>query len=288
MNIALEALLFCNGLVEQPREPIDRHLQLFEQFLRENGVPDECGVQLNLDWRNDHTSAIELLQSGLERFGDRLKSVVTYFDPAHSFQELRQLFSLPRSSAHALFCRMVLRSAQSVQAYHRLIQAATNEPRGQCVPVAAVDTLPPSVIAAFAALCRQRAHIPRLQLSHNTPRWLRELVPADWWHNAQIAIGRTAGISERGDIRLEEGMVVAGSYNLYTHIHDAELLCRNLPWVVMGPTLPGWTMAENDARLRAILKLLSAVTESRLPIERYPAAAARWTPQSGCLAAEAI
>lgn len=245
-------IIFCNGLVEKPNRWAG-HLAALDELLAKTVGYADAQVQINVDWRPIGMSVRAVVSDALTYYGERLKSIVTYWDPAHSAAEIVGLFDTLARLERAMLVRLNMRTAESIRVLERLLERRAFSP---ATVLLNVDSLSGELLRRLLLVVGSEV---RFQISNETPRshvvgFGPELVGA-----VQIAIGSADNIDESGRIRLNDGMVVRGAYQLSTYLADY----ANIPevkFVVMGPTLPGWGARENYARLSRAYQLLRNAT----------------------------
>jgi hypothetical protein len=113
MDLPTKDFVYCNGLVVKPIE-WHEHLLRFEQELSESLGEDFC-VQLNVDWRPYGLPLTRMLEEATRRFGSRLKSIVTYWDPAHNLADILSACSCLRMQGSHAYLRILLKSSESIR-----------------------------------------------------------------------------------------------------------------------------------------------------------------------------
>ncbi len=78
---------------------------------------------------------------------------------------------------------------------------------------------------------------------------------------AQVAIGDAANIHQDGTIILPEGMVLTGakpsaSYNIYDYFQSLSSMKDAPTVIVLGPSMPGWSVDQNKHRISKLIPLL--------------------------------
>lgn len=239
--------IFCNGLVEKPKR-WPGHLEALDRLLWASLNRRDADIQLNVDWRPLGMKVEDAVLSARDHYGERLKSLVTYWDPAHSANEIINLFSLLARLSVPLLVRLNIRSAESVRVFTELASEGFLD---GAIPVLNIDSCSYATAAALRAAAGGRA---RFQVSHETPRSVLDLLDSSLIAVVQVAIGSAASADERGNIQLDDGMVVRGRYSLPAYVTESAY--PNARLVVMGPTLPAWDEAENLKRLKKVTSLL--------------------------------
>lgn len=248
-------IIFCNGLVEKP-SCWAGHLESLDRMLASTLGRADAQVQINVDWRPTGMSVEEAVGSARARYGGRIKSIVTYWDPAHSAVEIVNLFEQLAGVDRSLLVRLVLRSAESVRVLGELLSQSA---LSHATVLLNVDALSPRLIRRLQSVAEGRV---RFQVSHETPRGHIAAFGAEYVGTVQVAIGSANNIDERGGISLDDGMVVRGSYKLFPLLADY-IDDPSVKLVVMGPTLPEWGEPENACRLAKALPLIcQALTRS--------------------------
>ncbi len=246
-------IIFCNGLVEKPGRWAG-HLEALDELLMSAVGRADAQVQINVDWRPLGMSAREAVRSARAHYGERLKSIVSYWDPAHSAAEIVELFDGLDGVARSTLVRLNMRSAESVRVLKSLLARGA---LSNATVLLNVDSLSRELINQLLLVTDDQV---RFQVSNETPRrHVEELTPA-LVGAVQIAIGSAENIDEKGYIRLDDGMVVRGEYRLSTYLAEY----ANIPGVklvVMGPALPEWGTRENYMRLSKAYALLRKTTD---------------------------
>ena len=179
----------------------------------------------------------------------RLKSIVTYWDPAHSAVEIVNLFEQLAGVDRSLLARLVLRSADSVRVLGQLLSQSA---LSNATVLLNVDALSPRLIRRLQSVAEGRV---RFQVSHETPCGHIAAFGAENVGAVQVAIGSADNIDERGSIALDDGMVVRGTYLLLPLLADY-VDDPSVKLVVMGPTLPEWGERENYRRVAKAYQLI--------------------------------
>lgn len=80
---------------------------------------------------------------------------------------------------------------------------------------------------------------------------------------AQVVVGHKSGIYDDGVITISEGMKISGAkegdtYNIFRYFNELKKLILIPTLIVLGPSLPNWTVDENKERLNKLIPLLKS------------------------------
>lgn len=235
----------------------ESHLAHFDRVIAAVSDFHNFAVQINVDWRPLGVPIGHVVREANERFGNRLRSIVTYWDPAHNFDELLGLGQLLVDFQTTTYVRMLMRSAESVRTFRCIIERWKKLLGEQIVPLLGVDALSPKQLRQLENELSRVELRTGYQVTHETPASHFEIVDPSRITTVQLAIGSSANIEATGSITLDEGMVVKGCYNLFEYLETYRRIAPTASYVVMGPTRPDWSETENESRLRLMCSLLT-------------------------------
>ena len=266
MGLPGTALGYCQALF-QPENSPETLTTKMRRLLMEINAPWHDSHELFWGYRGTMRAQEYIASAMAPLIGTgRVPILISALDPARDADQLADIMSskpaIPKNEA--VLVRMMLNDDASIAQAVKIMESLVNTAKSSGVipswwPLfqAGYETAKwSSVKDAFGDLW------PYVNVAVNgfTPSETIEML-ADQITVAQVPVGLSEGISNDGNIEIQDGMFITGAesgghYNIYSYFQELGQLPKAPTLIVLGPTKRSWTDEMNQLRLATLLPQL--------------------------------
>ena len=271
LGIPGAALGYCQALFVKTSDPESNTENIISQLA---SIDAPWHKSHELYWGNKSSESIdEFITSSVQPLlgTGRMPILITPLNPNFDYITIRQILNTDPLvfEGETTLVRIVLTNEDSVNAAVSLMKEVLDTARRKGIMpkfwLLLQGQLSASEWHRFADLMGHDWQFVNIAVNPFTMADLPEIC----WNQvtvAQVVLGHLEGIDENGNIKLPDGMKIAGannedSYNLYNFIDSIKYLEVSPTLIILGPSFPYWSDEYNLARIQKFLPLLRKACE---------------------------